>query len=161
MRKPVREPTALEVSSRVDLVLSVLMALIGVALLGVGIGGFWVSADLGRSVVASFDGVSQDRGFVLDLDDQYSELASVLTWLVLFAPCLVGGAILLWKTFTGEDDSWLAPLQRFNIIVAYKIMHETRRKESREHPCIDIMPMSSEQKRLHPSEDEGHSEKTS
>jgi hypothetical protein len=118
MRKPVQEPTVLEVSSRVDLVLSVALALIGVALIGVGIWGSWVSADLGRSVVASFDVVSQDTGFFRDLDDQYSELASVLTWLVLFAPCLVGGVILLWKTFTGEDDSWLAPLQRFNIILA-------------------------------------------
>jgi hypothetical protein len=150
--KPLRDKTVQVVSSRVNILIKFAMALIGAGLIALGIWGFWASGDWARQVADDPIRTSVD---------QLTEVAAVFIWLVMFAPCLAGGAVLLWSTFTTEGDSWLAPLRTFNFILAYKILHETRRRESTEGNCIDILPASGEQKLLRPPEDPFYREKDS
>jgi hypothetical protein len=151
-RKPLREQTVQVDSSRANVAIKFATVMIGAGLIALGIWGFWASADWAAQLAADPIRTSVD---------QLTEVAAIFIWLVMFAPCLAGGVLLLWAAFTTEGDSWLAPFRMFNFILAYKIFRETRRRESTQGTCIDILPTSSEQKLLRPAETALHQDKDS
>jgi hypothetical protein len=143
IRKPLRDRTVQVDSSRANIVIKFAMALIGAGLIALGIWGFGASADWARQLAADPIRTSFD---------QLAEVAAIMIWLVMFAPCLGGGALLLWCTFAPEHDSWLVPFRTFNFILAYKILRQTPSKKPHEESCIDILPLGGDQKLLRPPE---------
>jgi hypothetical protein len=151
-RKPLGGSRVLDDRSRADFVIKFVSAVFGIGLIGCGLWGVWASADFARHVADNY---------VRSSDDQLSGVTFALVWLVIFAPCLAGEIAILWRTFTPEDNAWLAPLRTFNFILAFKILRETRRRDPRDEPCIEILPPGGAQKLLPPPAGAVHREKDS
>ena len=93
----------------------VLLLAFSVALVAVGVWGFWIAADVARYVPSDAKEAVRLRGVVF-----------FLTWLVCFAPFLYFGVALLWSLFTPEDRSWLTPLRWFTWVVTLRAVKERR-----------------------------------
>jgi hypothetical protein len=94
---------------------------IALAMVVIGISGFWISADIAR--MAASDSIAPAK-------QNLSALVFFLVWLVCFAPFLYFGAAVLWATFVPESRSWLVPLRLFTFIVGLRAAAEVRRRPS-------------------------------
>jgi hypothetical protein len=107
--------------SWLSVVPSFLVAAIAVALVVIGIWGFWISADIAR--MAASDSIAPPK-------QNLSAVVFFLVWLVCFAPLLYFGAAILWITFAPESRSWLVPLRLFTFIVGLRAAAEVSRGSS-------------------------------
>jgi len=87
----------------------------GLALLGFTVWGFRVSADVGNSVGdLGFPGTKHDLAVSV----------GVLTWMTIFGPFAVLGAVLVRSAFRSGDGIRLAPLELFSFLVASRALAE-------------------------------------
>jgi len=106
----------------------------GLALLGFTAWGFWISADVGNSV--------GDLGFPSTKHD-LAVSVGVLTWMTIFGPFAVLGAVLLRSAFRSGDGIRLAPLELFSFLVASRALAEKYGRISA-HPNPHTAPSPSQ-----------------
>jgi hypothetical protein len=115
------DETRRRISRVMAIVAPAIAAIIGLAMLGFSIWGFWLCGSIFPST-GEHAFLSSALGWRL--------LGMCLSWLLLFGPLACFGSFILWSTFKQllgrEDRSWIYPVRMFMVIIGMRVAAEAR-----------------------------------